>query len=105
MRSKVLKYYAMGLLAVVISLNALQIWHNGWAHTLECCSTDSAQQLTEEADCLLCHLYFSATSTAIQVLSILVASIVYLVASWQPNFIASSPIVGQPLRGPPSLLA
>jgi hypothetical protein len=105
MRSRFLKYYAMGLLAIIISFNAVQIWHNGWAHTNECNTSDNAQHITEDADCLLCHLYFSATHTAVQVLSVLISSILFLVATWQPNLIVYSAILGQPLRGPPALIA
>jgi hypothetical protein len=105
MRSETLKYSALGLLAIIISFNALQVWHNGWAHVVECSSTEKAQHLSEEADCLLCHLYFSATSTALQVLNIIVASTVFVVATWQPNLTKYTPILGQPLRGPPAFMA
>jgi hypothetical protein len=105
MRSRVLKYYAMGLLAIIISFNTAQIWHNGWAHTNECNTSDNAQHITEDADCLLCHLYFSATNTEVQVLSILISSTLFLIATWHPKLITSSTILGQFLRGPPALMA
>lgn len=105
MRSKVLRYYAMGLLAIVISLNAMQIWHNGWAHAPECEQQEVQQHSSANADCLLCSLFFAATSTALSVLSILLIATIFIAAIWQTQTIAVTLIFGQPHRGPPALMA
>lgn len=107
MRSRVFTYYAMSLLAVIISFNVLQVWHNGWAHT-SACETLEVQEHTPtatDADCLLCTLFFAATNTDVVVWSALIVSVAFVAAAWQSVSIEVATLFSKTLRGPPVLMS
>ncbi len=106
MRSKAITYYAMPLLAIILSFNALQVWHNGWAHTSDCETLEVEQHsTTTNADCLLCTLFFVATSTDVVVWSAIIISVAFVAATWQSVSIEVATLFSKTLRGPPALIS
>ncbi|CAN5126354.1 hypothetical protein BH09BAC1_BH09BAC1_13800 [soil metagenome] len=105
MHSKVVKYYALGLLAIVISFNAVQIWHNGWAHRADCDTQEVQQHAAANSDCLLCTLFFTANLTNLVVWNALVVSVAFMAATWQSVSIEVAALFNKSLRGPPIVIA
>lgn len=107
MRSKVFTYYAMSLLAVIISFNVMQVWHNGWAHTSGCETVEVQEHAptATDADCLLCTLFFAATNTDVVVWSALIVSVAFVAAAWQSVSIEVATLFSKTLRGPPVLIS